>query len=441
MIWTATPRMLFLGVVLLLIETPGKPVTLGQVLRETLTDGDGAKYFAQSIAERSASATPLSGACVRALNSYISIASDNTRSGVISSFRSRLELWNNPLVDAATSANDFDLRDLRRRRMSVYLGVSPNNLVRMGPLLNLFFQQLLDVNTRELPSRNKALKVPCLLLMDEFTALGKIPSLAKGIAYIAGYGLRMMPIIQSPAQLVEVYGKEAAQTFTTNHALNIIFPPKPSETDTARDISEWLGYQTVKGHSESKTKALLPLRPASENVSDQRRALMLPQEITSLGPSVELVVMENLAPVRAGKVVYFKDPVFMDRLKQVSPTLRSAGRALPSATQFDAAVQAGELRAQVPRIDLETHQAGINPAMPSSHTTGGVSAERNVIQPAAAASHATSAAQRALDAFDVDFSAVIPPAPGDHDVQRLNDYADALCRAAGISIPGGPQHG
>ena len=35
-IWTATPRSLFLGVVLYLLESPGKPVTLGQVLRETL---------------------------------------------------------------------------------------------------------------------------------------------------------------------------------------------------------------------------------------------------------------------------------------------------------------------------------------------------------------------------------------------------------------------
>jgi len=29
--------------------------------------------------------------------------------------------------------------------------------------------------------------------------------------------------------LFDVYGKEAAQTFTTNHALQIVFPPKASE--------------------------------------------------------------------------------------------------------------------------------------------------------------------------------------------------------------------
>ncbi len=93
--------------------------------------------------------------------------------------------------------------------------------------------------------------------------------LSKGITYLAGYWLRMLPIIQSPAQLVDVYGKDAAQTFTTNHALQIIFPPKASESQTARDISEWLGYQTVKGFSQSKAKGWFAKKTPNETASDQ----------------------------------------------------------------------------------------------------------------------------------------------------------------------------
>ena len=225
-IWTATPRSLFLGVVLFLLESPGKPVTLGQVLRETLTDGDGKDYFDKAAKDRRDCGNGLSGACVRGLQSYTSIASENTRSGIMTSFRSRLELWMNPAIDAATSENDFDLRDLRKRKMSIFIGITPDNLERMAPLINLFFQQLVDLNTRELPSQNPDLKYTCLRLMDELTAMGKVNILSKGISFIAGYGLRMMPIIQSPAQLTDVYGREAAETFRTNHALNIVFPPK-----------------------------------------------------------------------------------------------------------------------------------------------------------------------------------------------------------------------
>jgi len=80
-IWTATPRNLFLGIVLYLLETPDKLVTIGQVLRETLVGSDCSEYFSKTITERTVSSKPLTGSCVRALNSYISISSENTRAG------------------------------------------------------------------------------------------------------------------------------------------------------------------------------------------------------------------------------------------------------------------------------------------------------------------------------------------------------------------------
>lgn len=435
-IWTATPRSLFLGVVLYLIETPGKQVTLGQVMRETLADGDGSVYFAKAINERAKSGNPLSGACARALNSYISISSENTRAGVMTSFRSRLELWMNPLVDAATSANDFDLRDVRKKRMSIYLGVTPDNLERMAPLLNLFFQQLIDLNTRELPNQNKALKYSCMLLMDEFTAIGKIGILSRGISYIAGYNLRMMPIIQSPAQLVEVYGKDAAQTFATNHALNIVYPPKASETQTARDISEWLGYQTVKGVSESKGKELFSKKSKSESRSDQRRALLLPQEITSLGETRELVILENTPPILAKKVVYYKDAVFIDRLKTVSSSLHKLGGRLPSKKQLDDATLAGELAAPVPLIDLQAHHDStggddvpVTVSVPQAAETKLMMVERPVV-----ADDMPKLAKMGLANYALDFSGVEKPPAGELDEAALHAYADDLCRQAGINV-------
>ncbi|WEF31459.1 type IV secretory system conjugative DNA transfer family protein [Pseudoduganella chitinolytica] len=516
-IWTATPRALFLGIVLMLLETPGKLVTLGQVLRETLVDGDGAAYFGtivqarrlgQRIAEADdtaaaqqagrdadavladrarppeqhpvmaemavwiqlspayrkalvqrvdalrrhsprtpdlvalALATPadvaaarigkaLSPACERALNSYLSISADTTRSGIITSFRSRLELWYNPLVDAATSANDFDLRELRSKRMSIYLGVTPDNLDRMAPLLNLFFQQMIDLNTRQLPEHNAALKYQCLIVADEFTAMGKIQVLSKGISYIAGYGLRMLPIIQSPMQVVEVYGEHAAETFTTNHALQIVFPPKASETKTAEAISKWLGDQTVKAVSESQRKAMFARRERSESVSEQRRALMLPQEITSLGKSAELVIVEDCPPILAQRVRYFQDPVFIDRLKSVSPSLGKLGRKLPTENELKDAARRGELGAPVPLVDVAAHQKLVaeSEAAPVPAAAGRTV---NVVERPVAATEVDALAERDLGDFAVDFAAVPLPPAEEMDEAALLAYADSLCREAGI---------
>ena len=351
-IWTATPRALFTGIVSSLLDREGEdgapPVTMGQVLRESLKEGDGAEYFERLMEERRSLKKPLSQAAEMGLGSYISIKSENTRAGVVGSFRSRLEIWLNPLVDAATSANDFDLRQLRTEPMSVYIGVTPDNLERMGPLLNLFFQQLIDLNTRSLPGYGEKGKVQCLLLMDEFSSLGKVSILNKGIAYIAGYGLRMLPIIQSPSQLIDVYGRDAAQTFQSNHAVSIIFPPKASETQTARDISEWLGYDTVTSTSRSRGLGVfLKNRSMSESQSDQRRALLLPQEITGLGAKVELVIAENTPPIQAEKIRYFEDTFFLKKLARVSRIL-SEGRSLK---RLNEAIAQGHLAMEVPLMD------------------------------------------------------------------------------------------
>ena len=426
-IWTATPRSLFLGVVLFLLESPGKPVTLGQVLRETLTDGDGKDYFDKAAKDRRDCGNGLSGACVRGLQSYTSIASENTRSGIMTSFRSRLELWMNPAIDAATSENDFDLRDLRKRKMSIFIGITPDNLERMAPLINLFFQQLVDLNTRELPSQNPDLKYTCLLLMDEFTSMGKVNILSKGISFIAGYGLRMMPIIQSPAQLTDVYGREAAETFRTNHALNIVFPPKASETESARDISEWLGYTTTKSASKSRNTEIFKRRNSSESVSDQRRALLLPQEITSLGEDAELIVLENVLPIQAKKVRYFADAKFMDRLKEVSPSLSTIGGRLPTKKEMDDAMRAGELAAPVPLLSINEYQDVIASAEGSIEQVSSGTNLHHAFIP-------DDYPRISEINFALDLSSIKPPPEGERTIEKLHEYADRISREQGFLI-------
>lgn len=355
--WEGQARMLFVGIVLFLIETKAKKygighkdavANFGEVLALSLHGGDPADYFNEVI--KSDEYHYLSVACTQGLSNYASNESEKTRASIMANFRAKFELWMNPIVQEATAANDFDLRAIRKEKISIYIGVTPDNLSRVAPLLNLFFQQLIDLNTRELPSQNKALKYNCLLLMDEFTTIGRMDVLSKGIGYIAGYGLRIMPIIQNPSQLVTVYGKDEAVTFQSNHALTIVYPPKATETEAADNISKWLGYETVKGVSVSSPSGLSNGN-RSKSESDQRRALLLPQEITSLGGDTELVIMENVPPIIANKILYYKDAVFVNRLRKTSPSLAQSKNHIPSKNELDKAVQDGELSADVPVLE------------------------------------------------------------------------------------------
>ena len=179
--------------------------------------------------------------------------------------------------------------------MSIYVGVTPDDLQRLSPLINLFFQQLIDLNTRELPEQNPLLKHQVLLLLDEFAAIGKVNILSRGISYVAGYGLRLLTIIQSPSQLRETYGHDGAETLIENHALQIVFAPKNPKV--AREISEGLGNTTIK--SRSRGRQLSGKGSRSENISDHNRALMLPQEIMHMGTEKQILLLENCSPIRS----------------------------------------------------------------------------------------------------------------------------------------------
>jgi len=162
-IWQASSRSLWLGIVLYLLETEELPVTLGEVLRQ-VTMGDD--YLRDRVSQRINSDNPLSQECYLALHDYLETP-EKTRGSIKKSFLSALELFYNPVIDTVTSGNDFDLRSIRKKKMSIYVGVSPDDLNRLSPLINLFFQQLIDLNTRELPENNKHLKHQVLLLADQ----------------------------------------------------------------------------------------------------------------------------------------------------------------------------------------------------------------------------------------------------------------------------------
>lgn len=319
--WKDQARNLFLGIVLLLCEwrdarrtgntdVPDYPVTMGEVLRQSSGNGMPVKaYLQQALLQNR---RLLSGACVDALNRFLA-NDDKVLASVLATFNAPLTVWANPIVDAATSANDFDPRDVRKCRMSIYVGITPDHLTEAALIVNLLFSQVVNLNTKELPQDNPALKVQCLLLMDEFTAVGKIHIIARAVAYMAGYNLRLLSIVQSVSQLESVYGRADARTFVTNHAMQIIYAPR--EQKDANEYSEMLGTFTDRSRSVSRSNAIFAGRGgSSESFSEQRRPLLLPQELKELGRDKEIILLENTKPILADRICYWRDPVFMSRL-------------------------------------------------------------------------------------------------------------------------------
>ena len=293
---------------------PVVPVTVGEVLRQAMaSDEEGfSKHWKRIIEGWAAIGKPLSPQCVSLIMDVVDLATQ-TASSVRKTFTSQLDLWLNPLLDMATAESDFDLRDLRKKKIAVYLGIKPRDFERLQVVMNVFFQQAIGEQTAELPENNPILKHQLLVVLDEFTAVGRIPILLNSIAFVPGYNVRTLMVIQTPSQLDEVYGQNGRKIMLKTLAARIIFPP--NDMEDARNVSEELGYTTVKSRSRTIPGVMGGgKRSPSTNVSDQRRALMLPQEIKEMPADRQLLFVEHVLPVKCHKIRYFEDPIFTERL-------------------------------------------------------------------------------------------------------------------------------
>lgn len=314
--WSENAKDLFRGLCLFVLERKDLPKTFGEILRQASGKGKPLKeYIFEELKKAQDTGHPFSNACIDCLNRVLS-NSENTLAGIVATFGTPLLIFQNPRVDLATSANDFDLREVRRELMSIYFKMPPNKLKEGSVLVNLFFDQILNLNTRVLPSQDKTLKHQCLVLLDEMTSIGKVAMIAQAVSYMAGYNMRLLTIIQNKSQLEDVYGKAGALTLLSNHALMVMYAPSPTVQSDAQEYSEMLGYETVKSRSRTSS-----MQSSSTSTSDQRRALMLPQEIRELGQTREIVSLENCKPILCDKIRYYEDPDFTCRAHLPPPSI------------------------------------------------------------------------------------------------------------------------
>ncbi|MEH6433850.1 type IV secretory system conjugative DNA transfer family protein [Massilia sp. DD77] len=324
--WPASCRDLFLGVGLYVIETPSLPRTLGEMVRQIMHGADDSvsDHWRKIIRERDEASAPLSSTCKRMLYDFIAL-SPQTQSSVRKTFTAKLQLWTNPLIDAATSADSFNFYDLRRKRLSIYLGVNPGDLTRLSLLMNLFFTQLLDANMDAMPEDDPTIKHELLPIMDEFAALGRMPIIENSIQLMGGYGIRPLLIAHSIPQLRAVYGPDQTKNIIACCGARVVYAPNDSEY--AADISRELGTFTAEHISHSR-----PARSSqvgSVTKSKVARPLLNPQEVKMMGINNEIVFIEHCPPIFCRKIWYWQRLVFLRRANRSLPQIRPIELTMP----------------------------------------------------------------------------------------------------------------
>lgn len=309
--WNNEARSLFVGVVLYLIAVPEKVKSFGEVVR-TMRSDDVVYNLAVVLDTIGKQIHPVA---------YMNLAAflqkaDKERSGVISTMNSSLELWANPLIDTATASSDFNIMNFKRDKTTVFVGLTPDNLKRLEPLMQVFYQQATEFLSRKMPGDDEPYGV--LFMMDEFPTLGKMEQFKTGIAYFRGYKVRLFLIIQDTQQLKGIYEEAGMNSFLSNSYYRITF--SANNMETANLISQLCGNKSVKSASQSMPK-FFDLNPASRtlNVSEVQRALLLPQEVIMLPRDDQIVLIESFPPIKSKKIKYFENSFFKRRLLPPTP--------------------------------------------------------------------------------------------------------------------------
>ena len=214
--------------------------------------------------------------------------------------------------------------------VNLYLVVGVSDINRLRPLLRLILNLIISRICERMEFENGLQKKPprrLLMLLDEFTSIGKMEIIEKSIAYAAGYGITYMLIIQDVEQLSSVYGKENG--IRGNCHIRVAYAP--NTLPTAKELSEMTGKTTVVDNKTSLSEGRGLLKSASVSVSETARPLLTPDECMRLpglrkdddGRALEagdmLIFVAGRPPIYGKQILYFQDPVFSARAKIATP--------------------------------------------------------------------------------------------------------------------------
>ncbi|ARG98616.1 hypothetical protein B6N58_13645 [Legionella micdadei] len=295
-IWQQASRKLFKVAVLYLLDTPDRPTTLGEINR--LVKQAGFDDWLASVLEETDHLDP---EFYRNGYSYLN-NHEKTRSSILETFSGYFELFDDPTIDTSTARSDFDLRQLRREKITIYIGFTDDDMERLSPLLTLFWQQLISVMIKNIPHPVEE-PYPLLCLIDEFSSLGRIERLRRSLKLLREYRVRCVLIMQYIAQTYEQYTHDEAKAFT-NIKTKIAFATE--DIHDAEYVSKLLGTRTVKvsaGSTSTQTQGY----SESKSYNYQAIPLLRPDEVMRLPEDQTLIMRTGHAPVKAAQMIWYQD--------------------------------------------------------------------------------------------------------------------------------------
>lgn len=260
------------------------------------------------------------------------------RGSVLSTAKSYLSLYRDPLVAKNIGRSDFSIKDLMHSDspVSLYIVTQPNDKTRLRPLVRILANMIVRILADKLdfkdgqPVANYNYRL--LLMLDEFPSLGKLEILQESLAFIAGYGIKAYLICQDINQLKSRetgYGHDEA--ITSNCHIQNAFPP--NRIETAEHLSKLTGQTTVikEQITTSGRRVGVMHGNVTRTMQETQRPLLTPDECLRMAGPVKdaegritkpgdmIIYVAGYPAIYGKQPLYFEDAVFSARAAVPAP--------------------------------------------------------------------------------------------------------------------------
>lgn len=291
--WDESARTIVLGMMAqLLTDNPAASlVDLRKVLKRSAAGQD--EFFGKC------SLNEVAGGVAQSAAALLANAGDNERGAFMTTVLRNTAWLDSVGIAAVLERSDFSIADIKTRPLSIYLVLPPHLLTEHCRFLRLFVN--MTVRTVSQGGRGR---VPVLLLMDEFYSLGPLEVLEKASGLLAGYGLKLWPIVQNVTQLRDLYPRNW-QTFFANAGAVQIFGV--NDRETAAEVAASLGKAAWLEKMDDRTvKVIADLLEADEIGKAVGR-----------DTGLQILLRSGATPLLLRKINYDQDRLF--RREQFNP--------------------------------------------------------------------------------------------------------------------------
>lgn len=260
---------------------------------------------------------------VRAGASQIDNAADEELGSIFSSALEALRVFNDPNVAKTCSSSDFSIMDFKYSPIpiSLYMCIDFPDIPLLKSLVRAIIEFICNKFSQEgTKVGNEALKNRMLIILDEFTSLGKLECIETFAGILNGYGISFLWIVQSKAQIDKLYGQNAPIfehcKYMWTYAIN--------DHNIAEYFSKRIGNEGFIKQNTSNSGNRFDFGMNNMSVSQDitERPLMTPTELENLRGDMQLVFTQGAPTYLAKKVAYYSDPRFKDKANLKHPETR-----------------------------------------------------------------------------------------------------------------------